>query len=220
MGKLIAAEKVLKTIDINPPVESRPEVQQAVVAVQNVRKQLRTRSWRPQRVNRAAWLQNLAVGDSVRVQGFPGTARVIADPDDRGMVEVSVGSLRAQVPLDRVMHLDYQEPSAERATVKRKQKSHGPSQVDVEHPDHVAVKGRLIELDLRGVRVVEALGQLETFLDKALLDGASQVRVIHGMGTGALRSAVRERLGSHTIINRWAPEEGRTADGATIADLA
>ena len=220
MTKLIAAEKVLQAIDINPPVESVSEVQQAVVAVQNVRKQLRTRSWRPQRVNRAAWLQNLAVGDSIRVQGFPGTARVIADPDDRGMVEVSVGSLRAQVPLDWVMHLDHQEPSAESANVKRKQKTHVPSEVDVVYPDNVAVKGLILELDLRGVRVEVALGQLEIFLDKALLDGASQVRVIHGMGTGALRSAVRERLGSHSIINRWAPEEGRTADGATIADLA
>ena len=76
------------------------------------------------------------------------------------------------------------------------------------------------ELEMRGARVEDALGQLETFLDKAMLDGASQVRVIHGMGTGALRSAVRERLGSHSIINRCAPEEGRTADGATIADLA
>ena len=220
MTKLIAAEKVLQAIDINPPVESVSEVQQAVVAVQNVRKQLRTRSWRPRRVNRAAWLQNLAVGDSIRVQGFPGTARVIADPDDRGMVEVSVGSLRAQVPLDWVMHLDHQEPSAESANVKRKQKTHVPSEVDVVYPDNVAVKGLILELDLRGVRVEVALGQLEIFLDKALLDGASQVRVIHGMGTGALRSAVRERLGSHSIINRWAPEEGRTADGATIADLA
>ena len=220
MMKLIAAEKMLQAIDINPPVESVSEVQQAVVAVQNVRKKLRTRSWRPRRVNRAAWLQNLAVGDSIRVQGFPGTARVIADPDDRGMVEVSVGSLRAQVPLDRVMHLDHQEPSTERPSVKRKQKTRVPSEVDAVYPDNVAVKGLILELDLRGVRVEVALGQLEIFLDKALLDGASQVRVIHGMGTGALRSAVRERLGSHSIINRWAPEEGRTADGATIADLA
>ena len=118
------------------------------------------------------------------------------------------------------MHLDHQESSTERASVKRKQKPHVPPEVARVHPDNVAVKGLMHELDLRGVRVEDALGQLETFLDKALLDGASQVRVIHGMGTGALRSAVRERLGSHSIINRWTPEEGRTADGATIADLA
>jgi len=220
LTKLIAAEKVLQANAVNPPVESVSEVQQAVVAVQNVRKRLRSRSWRPHRVNRAAWLQNLAVGDSVRVQGFPGTARVIADPDDRGMVEVSVGSLRAQVPLDRVMHLDYQEAPAERITTKRKQKTYVTSEADVAHPDNVMIKGLVLQLDLRGVRVEDALGQLETFLDKALLGGTSQVRIVHGTGTGALRSAVRERLGSHSVISRWAPEEGRTADGATIADLA
>ncbi|MEE2656552.1 MAG: Smr/MutS family protein [Chloroflexota bacterium] len=220
MAKLQAAQKVLHTTSADPPVESVVEVQQAVASVQNVRKQLRSRSWRPKRANRAVWLQNLAIGDSIRVQGFPGIARVLADPDNRGMVEISVGSLRAQVPLDRVMHLDPEGATAERTIVKRKQRTHAGPIADVERPGNEMVKAVSFELDLRGMRVDDALVQLDTFLDKALLDGASQVRVIHGVGTGALRSVVRERLGSHTVINRWAPEEGRTADGATIADLA
>ena len=136
------------------------------------------------------------------------------------MVEVSVGSLRAQVPLDRVMHLDPEGASAERTTVKRKQRTHVAPIAAGERPGNEMVKVVSFELDLRGIRVEDALVQLDAFLDKALLDGASQVRVIHGVGTGVLRSAVREHLGSHTGINRWAPEEGRTADGATIADLA
>ena len=87
-------------------------------------------------------------------------------------------------------------------------------------PDGAAVPGPTAELDLRGTRVEEALNRLEPFLDQALLNGCSQVRIIHGMGTGALRAAVRERLGGHPAVSRWSPEEGRTADGATIAELA
>ena len=223
MGKLQAAEKVLYVTPKAPTVEVVAEVQQAVASVQNVRKQLRTRSWRPKRADRAEWLQNLAVGDSVRVQGFPGVAQVISDPDGRGMVEVAVGSLRAQVPLEHVMHRDPEGDSTSPSPARRKPKP--KVEIPEEFMNSTQSAGESLqipsaELDLRGKRVEEALVELETFLDKTLLEGASQVRVIHGMGTGALRTAVRERLGSHNMVTRWAPEEGRTADGATIADLA
>jgi DNA mismatch repair protein MutS2 len=222
MGKLQAAGRVLQNTPTAPTVEAVEEIQQAVASVQNVRKQLRTRSWRPKRADRAAWLQNLAAGDLVRVQGFPGVAQVIAEPDGRGMVEVAVGSLRAQVPLEHVLHRDPGVASTIPTPVRRKPKprvSPAPEMVDASLTNAESLTIPTAELDLRGMRVEEALGQLEAFLDKALLDGASHVRIIHGMGTGALRSAVRERLESHDVVNRWAPEEGRTADGATIADL-
>ena len=222
MGKLQAAGRVLRNAPTAPTVEAVEEIQQAVASVQNVRKQLRTRSWRPKRADRAAWLQNLAAGDLVRVQGFPGVAQVIAEPDGRGMVEVAVGSLRAQVPLEHVLHRDPGVASTIPTPARRKPKprvSPAPEVVDASLTNAESLTIPTAELDLRGMRVEEALGQLEAFLDKALLDGASHVRIIHGMGTGALRSAVRERLESHDVVNRWAPEEGRTADGATIADL-
>jgi DNA mismatch repair protein MutS2 len=223
MGKLQAAGRVLQNTRTAPTVEAVAEIQQAVAAVQNVRKQLRTRSWQPKRADRAAWLQNLAAGDMVRVQGFPGVAQVISDPDGRGMVEVAVGSLRAQVPLEHVLHRDPGGASTAPTPARRKPKPQvepATDEVGSFQSDSGVLIGPTTELDLRGMRVDEALGQLESFLDKALLDGSSHVRVIHGMGTGALRAAVRERLASHSLVNRWAPEEGRTADGATIADLA
>ena len=57
------------------------------------------------------------------------------------------------------------------------------------------------ELDLRGVTVEEALDQTGKYLDDAVLAGLNQVRIIHGKGTGALRRAVRELLGSHPQVN-------------------
>ena len=223
MGKLQAAGRVLQNAPTPSTVEAVEEVQQAVASVQNVRKQLRARSWQPKRADRAAWLQNLAAGDSVRVRGFPGVAQVIADPDGRGMVEVAVGSVRAQVPLEHVLHRDPGGATTTPAPARRKPKPRVESTStasDSSQSSSGVLTGPTAELDLRGMRVEEALGQLETFLDKALLEGASHVRVIHGMGTGALREAVRERLGTHSAVTRWAPEEGRTADGATLADLA
>jgi DNA mismatch repair protein MutS2 len=75
-------------------------------------------------------------------------------------------------------------------------------------------------LDLRGARVEEALAALDRYLDDASLAGLDQVVVIHGLGTGALRDAVRERAASHPLVASTRPgERGEGGDGATIIKL-
>ncbi|HKK52688.1 MAG TPA: Smr/MutS family protein, partial [Myxococcota bacterium] len=71
--------------------------------------------------------------------------------------------------------------------------------------------GQPAETDLRGLRVDEALDRLEEALDLAQAQERHELRVIHGIGTGALRSAVRERVSRHRAVVRWleaAREEG------------
>jgi DNA mismatch repair protein MutS2 len=75
-------------------------------------------------------------------------------------------------------------------------------------------------LDLRGERVEAALERLSGYLDQALLAGADSVVIVHGAGTGALRSAIRDFLADHPRVRsqrRGRREEG--GDGATIAEL-
>jgi DNA mismatch repair protein MutS2 len=75
-------------------------------------------------------------------------------------------------------------------------------------------------LDLRGARVEEALDVLDRYLDDASLASLDQATVIHGLGTGALRDAVREHLASHPLVRSWRPgERGEGGDGATIVTL-
>jgi DNA mismatch repair protein MutS2 len=74
-----------------------------------------------------------------------------------------------------------------------------------------------LELDLRGQQVDEALENLSYFLDRAFLARLPWVRVIHGMGTGRLRSAVRKTLNSHPQVSHFeAGKEGEGGDGVTI----
>jgi DNA mismatch repair protein MutS2 len=75
-------------------------------------------------------------------------------------------------------------------------------------------------LDLRGARVEEALEALGRYLDDAGLAGLNKVMIIHGMGTGALRDAVRAEASSHPLVRSLRPgERGEGGDGATIVEL-
>ncbi len=75
-------------------------------------------------------------------------------------------------------------------------------------------------LDLRGARVEEALEALERYLEDASLAGLPRVTVIHGMGTGALRDAVRSAAAAHALSGEVRPGgRGEGGDGATIVSL-
>jgi DNA mismatch repair protein MutS2 len=72
-------------------------------------------------------------------------------------------------------------------------------------------------LDLRGARVEEALEALDRYLDDASVAGIRNVTVIHGMGTGALRDAVRAAAAAHPLVRDARPgERGEGGDGATV----
>jgi DNA mismatch repair protein MutS2 len=87
-----------------------------------------------------------------------------------------------------------------------------PSRLQLDRARTVATS-----LDLRGARVEEALLVLDRYLDDASLAGLGQATVIHGMGTGALRDAVREHAGAHPLVKEWrAGGRGEGGDGATI----
>jgi DNA mismatch repair protein MutS2 len=77
-----------------------------------------------------------------------------------------------------------------------------------------------MSLDLRGARVDEALSALERYLEDASLAGLAKVTVIHGMGTGALRDAVRSDSAAHPLVRTVRPgERGEGGDGVTVVEL-
>jgi DNA mismatch repair protein MutS2 len=75
-------------------------------------------------------------------------------------------------------------------------------------------------LDLRGARVEEALDALDRYLDDAAVAGLGSVTIIHGLGTGALRDAVRTAAADHPLVRSARPgERGEGGDGATVVSL-
>jgi DNA mismatch repair protein MutS2 len=78
-----------------------------------------------------------------------------------------------------------------------------------------------MSLDLRGARVDEALAALDTYLNDASVAGLERVTVVHGLGTGALRDAVRTQMAGHALVKAIrGGESGEGGDGVTIVTLA
>lgn len=76
------------------------------------------------------------------------------------------------------------------------------------------------EIDLRGKLVEEALGELDKYLDDAVITGINQVSIIHGKGTGALRSGIHQFLKKHAHITDFRLGEfGEGDSGVTIVIL-
>lgn len=76
------------------------------------------------------------------------------------------------------------------------------------------------ELDLRGERYEDALRRLEQYIDDAMLSGYSKVTIIHGKGTGALRSGVQEFAKNHPAVSSFRYGKGNEGgSGVTILEL-
>ncbi|MEO8632172.1 MAG: endonuclease MutS2 [Chloroflexota bacterium] len=145
----------------------------------------------------------IAVGSPVHVEGVsePGTLLSI---DDRGMADVAAGPLRLRVPATSL------RPAA---AVEEPLRATRP-QVGGSAP---AVS---LQLDLRGARAEEALEVLDRYLNDAAVAGVDRLRIVHGKGTGALRTAVREVLSRHPLVRAHEPAgAAEGGDGATIVRL-
>ena len=144
-------------------------------------------------------------GDEVELEGGR-RARLVALPDRRGRVAVGMGSARLILPMEQV--------GATRASASPK-----AAKPKIRVPANLTTGGT-DRCDLRGQRVDEALERLEKALDAATREGRAALTIIHGIGTGALRRAIRESLARSPYVGRFMPgsaDEG--GEGVTVAQL-
>ena len=77
-----------------------------------------------------------------------------------------------------------------------------------------------VELDLRGKRADEIEPALDTYLNAALMARLPNVRIIHGFGTGTVRTIVREYVKASRLAKSFRPgEKGEGGDGVTVVEL-
>jgi DNA mismatch repair protein MutS2 len=156
------------------------------------------------------------VGDEVQVAGSGLRGRLASISGSRA--QLSRGSLRFDVPLAQLRRVG-SAPRTTPAPARERAQLIGLER-DEPRPETALPGVARLEINLIGARVQGALAQLESFLDQATLDDVGVVRIIHGMGTGALRDAVRGYLAESPYVARFAQADRREGGaGATIAYL-
>ena len=145
---------------------------------------------------------------------------VITPPDESDRVEVLLGTMRAKIPVYQLERpaepglLDGEAVGTSNPSAFRQVPGGG-----VFYRRPAPNRPANTEINLHGYRVEPALDLVEDFLNDAALDGAREVRIIHGKGTGALRRAVREHLTGHPLVAWHGPAEGPVGAAVTVVSL-
>ena len=151
----------------------------------------------------------LQAGDTVVIASLGKQAKVQAPPDKNGNVEVMAGTAKMRVKLAelRLVAETKQQPQSNTRRVP----------AGKERELNLAAETRL---DLRGMLVDDCLIELDRFIDHAIRSGVTDFTVVHGKGTGALRTAVRQYLKKSPYVKTSRPGlYGEGEDGVTIVTL-
>lgn len=151
--------------------------------------------------------RGILVGDTVELLKLGTKASVIAINKD-GTLQLQAGILKMTAEQDEVYLLENENPYKEK----------GP------RPKHSGREMKLsampTEVDLRGMDAIEAVCVLERYLDEAMRANLTQVRIIHGKGTGTLRTAVQQALKKNKFVKQFRlGKYGEGEDGVTIAEF-
>ena len=150
------------------------------------------------------------LGESVRVLSMNLNGSVVSLPDPKGNVTVQMGILRSQVPISDLEIIE------ETPSYSAKQ-MHKTSKGKMKMGKSFSVS---TEINLLGKTVDEAIAELDKYLDDAALAHLSPVRVVHGKGTGALRSGIHKYLKRQKHVKSFRLGEfGEGDEGVTIVEL-
>lgn len=153
----------------------------------------------------------LKKGDEVTLTDGNKHGIVISPPDTSGNVMVQVGIMKTKVDVSKLRLVEKE------ATFNNKKI---PSRGITQSVESRATRRVELELDIRGYTVDEGLYEVDSFIDRALMNGNKVITIIHGKGTGALKEAVRNHLKRHPMVQSSRKGVyGEGEDGVTICEL-
>ena len=159
-------------------------------------------------------LKEVRVGQEVVIAELDQPATVVNLPDRNGMVEVRAGIIKTKVPLKGLRAPDKMKkaPAAPKRSAAKREGGH----TTLDRVQRTAS----MEADLRGLTVEEALMETDQYIDHAVLSGQSEIWLIHGKGTGALRSAIQQHLKGHKNVKSFRlGRYGEGEAGVTVVEL-
>ena len=152
--------------------------------------------------------RGIIVGDTVELLKLGTKASVIGINKD-GTYQLQAGILKLSAKAEEIYLLEQENPYV--------QKGGRPAHSGRE----MKMSAMATEIDLRGMDSIEAVCVLERYIDEAMRSNLKSVRIIHGKGTGALRTAVQQSLRKNKFVKKFRLGlYGEGEDGVTVAELS
>ena len=158
-------------------------------------------------------ITSLKVGDTVLLTSLNAKTTVLTEPDAKGECTVQAGALKLKANIA--------DMRTARPDPVKKPKGRQPA-TGSGGGSYAGISPRAVETecDVRGMSLEEALLAVDMFLDGAVLNKLSQVYIIHGKGTGVLRSGIQQHLKKHSAVKSFRlGKYGEGEDGVTVATL-
>ncbi len=143
-------------------------------------------------------LKSVTLGQTVRIPSLGCTGSVLTLPDKNGEVQLQVGLMKMKQPL---------------SALRTAAQSDAPKKEKGRRAIKVAAPQVSLELDVRGQLPEEALDNVDKYLDDCMMAGVSEVSIVHGKGTGVLRSEISQHLRHHPHVAEF--RLGRYGEGET-----
>jgi len=123
-------------------------------------------------------------GTEVTCDAFRGVGQIAEGPNGKGEYKVALGSLTLWIKGDQLKL--HQKKTGSKSAARKKKLLDGLSGApDTSEP---------VQVDLHGLKTIEAIDALERAIDQAIMKNASRIEIIHGIGSGTLKHAVKEYL--------------------------
>ena len=166
-------------------------------------------------------LKEVKVGQEVCIAELNQLATVMALPDKNGDVLVRAGIIKTKVPLKGLKQPEklVKEKKPQTKAQQRYSRLTGDANRPNGRVERVQRTAKM-ECNLLGLTVDEALPEVDSFIDRAILNGQTVVYLIHGNGTGALRTAIHKHLrGSRMVKSFRLGRYGEGESGVTVVEL-
>ena len=144
-------------------------------------------------------------GDRVEILTLGQQGTVLSAPDGKGEVQLQAGIMKFKAHLSQLRLIREEQPK-QKATVRA----------------NTGARTRVVkmECDVRGMTLDEALNAVDQYLNEAVLAGMGEVSIIHGKGTGVLRSGIQQHLKRHMLVKSYRlGVYGEGEDGVTVVTL-
>ncbi len=153
----------------------------------------------------------IQINDKVMLKDLNQQVTILSLPDKNDTLYIQMGLIKTKIKKNKLAVYNPQLAKKTNLplTALKKDSSFSIKKYDISN-----------KLDLRGVRVEEALDELENYLDRASLANLSPIYVIHGHGTGALKAAIRDFLATSPYVAKYRPgEDSEGGDGVSVIDI-